>query len=64
MGQQADKLSRVDIAHSLDFVHVDSFVCHIRADCTRRGRWHMVAAGKVQNQLQARSTTFQPSADS
>jgi hypothetical protein len=59
--QREDKSDRIGTVHSLKNVHVDNFADRIRTDCTRGCHWHM-AAGKV-HQLQARSTTFQPSID-
>jgi hypothetical protein len=63
VGQQEGKPDRVDSVRNLIVVYNDNFVAHIRVDCMRRSHWHMAAAGKVQNPLQARSTTFQPSGD-
>jgi hypothetical protein len=58
VGQQEGKPDRVDSVRSLIVVYSDNFVAHVRVDCMRRSHWHMAAAGKVQNPLQARSTTF------
>jgi hypothetical protein len=62
-GQQEGKPDRVDSVRNLIVVYNDNFVAHVRVDCMRRSHWHMATAGKVQNPLQARSTTFQPGGD-